>query len=357
METSQARYLKHRGMQAFAHRYPNMREACGELFDYSVFKQQLTSFEIVRDRFQSLIKGQEQVDPNYYGGVPRLKIALLPLSDKIPDIGPLPSLARLISLERGMQKTDDPNELGLSSVASKIFTTIAGLIDSGEWGYVKNLRYPGHIIAALLIEGYGLMLEHYYGVEGMRHNFVIGFEEILWNEQRSLKETVRNVLPWMIEERSDFSQEVHEDLETLYILQNSSYFSKWSGIRNQMPTDFDRIPHFSWDQGYRSWRFTTLHNEDNPSTLIVQLTEKNDLDNALVEIKEILQEQSKREYTVLESRSYDRPVLFVDLYIPKELKEQIVTGLSKGSMNEGFIEESVFDAGQQDIIELVFEVN
>lgn len=218
--TSQGRYLRQRGMQEFGTRYPNVREACENLFDNNEFNQQLRGFELIRNRFEEMITDNTGLDPQYYGAVPRLKESFARVQTLVPKSSHLPSLPRLISLARGMEKAADPKEERLASVASQMFTLIAGLIDSGHWGYVKDLRTPGNITAVLLIEGYGLMLEQYYGVSGMRHDFVIGFEELLWNEQRGLKETVMNVLPWMIEERKDFPLGIRKDLETLYRLQN-----------------------------------------------------------------------------------------------------------------------------------------
>lgn len=106
--------------------------------------------------------------------------------------------------------SNDTNEV--VSAARYTFLDIRGKVESEEWEFPTAVTDPKVLTSALLIEGYGLFLEKITGVEGTARRFVLGFEEVLWNRMRD-SEMLNDVLPWIIEERSDFSPSMAIELE------------------------------------------------------------------------------------------------------------------------------------------------
>ena len=76
-----------------------------------------------------------------------------------------------------------------------------------------EVKDPKVLTSALLIEGYGLFLERLYDAPGLARNFVLGFEEVLWNKFKKSR-FLKDVLPWMIEERDAFSPKMSQELQT-----------------------------------------------------------------------------------------------------------------------------------------------
>ena len=98
-----------------------------------------------------------------------------------------------------------------SLAAKETFRDIQGKIRDGEWKFPAQVTNSNVLTSALLIEGYGLFIEKLTGEEGMARTFVLGFEEMLWNRFRD-SEILKDVLPWMIEERDEFSPKMRDEL-------------------------------------------------------------------------------------------------------------------------------------------------
>lgn len=110
----------------------------------------------------------------------------------------------------GKEKSETDEQV--DHAAESTFEIIAGLIQSGEWGYINTIEEAGVVVSALLIEGWGLFLEHLTDIEGVRSIFVRALEEVLGSEfpDSSLWQEVK---PWVIEERELFSPQFIESID------------------------------------------------------------------------------------------------------------------------------------------------
>lgn len=117
---------------------------------------------------------------------------------------PLPTLAGII---------DTKDRLALS-VAQDTFRDINERINRGEWQFPTQVTDQGQLTSGLLIEGYGLFLKKLYDTPELSRVFVLAFEEVLWHKFQG-SNILKDVLPWMIEERSNFAVRVERGLEKL----------------------------------------------------------------------------------------------------------------------------------------------
>lgn len=110
-----------------------------------------------------------------------------------------------------------PSELILSkdkqvrTTAQYAFQEVSQKIAEQEWKFPTEESDPNVIASGLLIEGYGLFLARYYGDPVLARQFVLGFEEVLWNEFPNSK-MLGDVKPWMLEDKKYFSKEVRQGL-------------------------------------------------------------------------------------------------------------------------------------------------
>lgn len=120
---------------------------------------------------------------------------------------PFPSLQWLFTVHR------NPEER-FSFVAVETFRDVRVKVQEGEWEFPTKVTDPHMLTSGLLIEGYGLFLERLNGEEGLAREFVLGFEEVLWNEFRD-SALLQDVLPWMVEEKEEFSPKMRDELVVL----------------------------------------------------------------------------------------------------------------------------------------------
>lgn len=89
-----------------------------------------------------------------------------------------------------------------------------------NWGY-PSLGTPS---SGALIEGFGAFLQSLHGKEGLNRAYVLAFEEVLVSERQNSPLT-KDVIGWMVEEKSTFPQELHQTIDTLsqkyYVLASS----------------------------------------------------------------------------------------------------------------------------------------
>lgn len=116
---------------------------------------------------------------------------------------------KLSELTGGL-KTDESVPL---STIEDTFKDIDQLTKSGEWKFPTSIiDNPNQLATALLIEGYGLLLEKHFGKKDLARSFVLSFEEVLWSNHKDSK-TLGDVKPWMIEEANDFSPKITKELK------------------------------------------------------------------------------------------------------------------------------------------------
>jgi len=127
----------------------------------------------------------------------------------------------VLQYRRAMGRYPVPMPQSILSDHNRYFLHIAAetLVDinlktkKGEWKFPTEVKDPKVLTSALLIEGYGLFLERLYDAPGLARNFVLGFEEVLWNKFKKSR-FLKDVLPWMIEERDAFSPKMSQELQT-----------------------------------------------------------------------------------------------------------------------------------------------
>jgi len=100
------------------------------------------------------------------------------------------------------------------AVAQDTFREIRQRTTQNEWQFPNEVEEQGKLTSGLLIEGYGLFLEKLYDNPRLSRLFVLAFEEVLWNEFQS-SNLLRDVTPWMIEDRGEFARNVEKGLERL----------------------------------------------------------------------------------------------------------------------------------------------
>ncbi len=98
--------------------------------------------------------------------------------------------------------------------AERAFDQTAQKIKLGEWEFANTQNDPGILTSGLMIEGYGLFLAELYNKPELAQDFVLGFEEVLWNEFQGCQ-MLHDVLPWMIDDREKFSAKVRKGLDAL----------------------------------------------------------------------------------------------------------------------------------------------
>lgn len=177
-------------------------------------------FRIRANEFEETLKEMNQevfgprysaLDTDWYGHVAEVKNLFQDADSELPSIAHFMDLyddSKVEQTESGEFLTD-------------YFLTYRRLIESGEWGFATSIiDDPNRLASGLLIEGYGRLIEDYYQIPGLAREFVLGFEEILY-EHHTNSALLRDVLPWMVEEKGSFSPLVERGLKDEALDQNS----------------------------------------------------------------------------------------------------------------------------------------
>lgn len=266
-------------------------------------------------------------------------------------------LRLLLGLEIDIQTGIE--SLLVSYARDEIFERIRSLIETGEWGYIRELRQPEVITSALLIEGYGQMLEQYLQIPGLNKTFVLAFEEILWVEfEEQELNILQDVIPWMIEERTSFEDTIRRELERLYLVINSSWMLRWTGtplsvhvLRNEISTE--RILDFN----FQAETFESMILKGERTSVLIRIKdvlEEKGLETIVGNILEYLENQCNSANATGDSR-YTGNVFFIDISSPPGIERAHLYQMLKGqSVNSGYIDVSVYDRDQLDIAELVW---
>lgn len=161
-------------------------------------RNRINEFDLVCEDMNSLFSSTQ--DNGRFGNVISLKEKLS--GNKV---------LKLSELTGGL-KADGPIPL---STIEDTFKDIDQLTKTGEWKFPTSIiDNPNQLASALLIEGYGLLLEKHFGKKGLARVFVLSFEEVLWSNHKDF-ETLRDVKPWMVEEANDFSPEMTNELNLI----------------------------------------------------------------------------------------------------------------------------------------------
>lgn len=162
------------------------------------FKNLVHGFDMIIHEMNRL-KSDEGINDYYYGSVDRLNKQVS---------GDLPTLTKLAEAASQTEKPD------ILATIMETFAEVGGGLPAGEsWNWAAK-EEPVVMASALLIEGYGLMLAKHYGDEGIKRNFVLGFEETGYITQDH-NPIIKNVVKWMKDpqEIGDFSPNVQKKLQ------------------------------------------------------------------------------------------------------------------------------------------------
>lgn len=177
----------------------NIRSALLEIKkDPEGFNERVAEFDKVTNSLNDLFRVKE-IDKGFHGNVEDLK----QLVSEDENIQNIPTVSQLTRIQDG--------RIPYQTI-EVTFEEIDGMIKSGEWEFPNQITDPGQLTSGLLIEGYGLLLEKHYGKKGLARKFVLAFEEVLFTNFKDSK-ILSDILPWMEEEKADFSPEIRKKLE------------------------------------------------------------------------------------------------------------------------------------------------
>ena len=167
------------------------------------FEEITNEFDTIIKNMNLLLKGNDPIDQDNFGGVARLKQA-------IPDLNQSP----LLSLE---ELTKTVNSKEHNDVIQAIMDTLSevgsGLSIGGDWNWVAK-EAPRVMGSALLIEGYARMLARYWHNDKIKRDFALGFEETGWVFVRN-SSIIQDVKKWMKDpdEIGEVSPNVRQQLQ------------------------------------------------------------------------------------------------------------------------------------------------
>lgn len=274
---------------------------------------------------------------------------------------PLPTLSELACMIQFPPQGEPPTIASLAR--SRIFTIIRDLIAQGDWEYVRDLWYPEVLTSTLLIEGYALMLEEHLSNPDIGRLFVLAFEEILWTELRGTSVILEDVIAWMIDERNSFPQDIRRELEISYLIMSSNSLARYLGepISINMQPDLIRIyrelPDFDIVSTHCEARFVRETSEEGTVSLLLRmLSEPGDINIEVVieDIKNIITQHCYNASAQQAAPRYGRAVIYVDVCIPDQYKKEIEKELSDFNVNNGYIDVSIHNRNQKDLLELVW---
>jgi len=186
---------------------------------------------------------KKDLSPTRFGNVIELKRLLGGRS--------LSDIDKYTSMVLGHATFEDDQEISFDP--KKTFDHIGQLLQSGEWDWVKG--YPAEkMTSALLITGYGEMLEIALNIPGLKKSFFLAFEEVLIEMESS--NLLRDVLPAMEEEIPDFSPEVQDRIlfavgvnKAQEVLRKIHYDRLYSPSAAMLGFSPDRTCQYSVDSG------------------------------------------------------------------------------------------------------------
>ncbi|MBI2601381.1 hypothetical protein HYW42_05530 [Candidatus Daviesbacteria bacterium] len=192
-----AQRLMLKGADLYLGAIPNVRRRTTEIKnDPASFEVRISEFHAGLDTLSKVISPEAELDRMNYFNVVALGNEL--------EGKPIPTPEGIIS----------SRDNSTISVAQDTFREIRQRVTRGEWQFPNEVEEQGKLTSGLLIEGYGLFLEKLYDNPRLSRLFVLALEEVLWNEFQD-SNLLRDVTPWMIEERSEFAVRVEKGLEKL----------------------------------------------------------------------------------------------------------------------------------------------
>lgn len=99
-------------------------------------------------------------------------------------------------------------------LCDETFRDVDDKISFGEMRFPLTEQDPQRIASGLLIEGYGLYIARLKQQPGLARKVVLAIEELMWNNRAEKDyDLLKDVLPWMVEERDGFGTKMRQELE------------------------------------------------------------------------------------------------------------------------------------------------
>ncbi|HSX40242.1 MAG TPA: hypothetical protein VLF68_01375 [Candidatus Saccharimonadales bacterium] len=163
------------------------------------YEKRVAEFEDTYRNFSTLLQDPE-TDPFYYGNV-------LKFRDRFTPTGTFPlSLYDAVTICRALRQTGRQEDDAFLMTVHETFEEIQGKIESNEWGFPNNIINPNQLASAMLIEGFGVFMEHEYAFAGagVGRDFVLAFEEVLLMHGEGT-DLLHDTIGFMQQEKDDFS--------------------------------------------------------------------------------------------------------------------------------------------------------
>jgi len=151
------------------------------------FDERALEFDMIVMKMNSLMKSG--IEDDVFRDVTNL-------AKMLPD-GKLPTL---LDLSQQVKEDTDSGKEMLELIRAT-FEEVKG------WNWVKDLESDYQLASGILIEGYGELLAKKTKNPKVKRNFVLGFEEVGIVEHPEVG-IIKDVLPWLIEEKTEFPERV-----------------------------------------------------------------------------------------------------------------------------------------------------
>lgn len=162
------------------------------------FQIRVEQFDMIVREMNRMMKSS-MIDPHNFSHVVELNQLLE--GKEIPQLFDL-------SLQRQLKKLTGKGDSTLLDGIDQAFA------ETSHWTWPEEVVDDNQLATGVLIEGFGYLLENLTGIEGVKRNFVLGFEEVGIKRNPNSR-IMQDVLPWLIEEKQAFSLGVQQAIERL----------------------------------------------------------------------------------------------------------------------------------------------
>lgn len=167
------------------------------------FTRRVSEFEKTVDRMNELLMGGA-IDTDKYGHLANLK-------PMVADLETIETPKELSSMYDDWIEKGEYEET--ADLIQSFFTKLNTLILTREWKLPTSLtKSPNKLATALLVEGYGLLLEHLDGSSGIAQEFVHSFKEVLVTEYPDFY-ILEDIIGWMAAEKDAYSPKTRTIIE------------------------------------------------------------------------------------------------------------------------------------------------
>ncbi|MBU2051987.1 MAG: hypothetical protein U1C56_00225 [Candidatus Curtissbacteria bacterium] len=168
-------------------------------------KENPKEFQVRTEQFDMLVREMNKMMQK--GSIDPYNFNHLNLLAEQLDGKKIPQLFDL-SLQRQLKKLTGKGDATIVDGIDKAFT------ETGTWTWPQDVTNDNQLASGVLIEGFGYLLEKLTGVDDVKRNFVLAFEEVGIIKVPNIS-IMRDVMPWLVEEKEAFSPGAQRVIEKL----------------------------------------------------------------------------------------------------------------------------------------------